>query len=270
MRRTSEDQRSQKRGFLFRRTMYYANTEQGKIPAQHGVIGSCPNCGGVVIPKCGEINAHHWAHKSLNECDVWADGETDWHLNWKSFFPPEMVEVSLEKNGEKHRADVLLPSGWVLEFQHSPISAEEIQVREDFWGKIIWIIDCKYTDPLQFDWKRLEGEEDTPDWMPPKTTFEITHHATKKDPFDVFIWRHAKRSYQSAKWICIDRGPAIFLVKKIYWQHSPPTGWGHYHNKTYFLESVLGITIPEGRGTDGLRTGDIFGARNRVGGLSVP
>jgi competence protein CoiA len=58
--------------------MYYANTDVGKIAAEPGIKGFCPMCASEMIPKCGEINAHHWAHKALGDCDTWSDGETAW------------------------------------------------------------------------------------------------------------------------------------------------------------------------------------------------
>lgn len=40
-----------------------------------------------------------------------------------------------------HRADVLA-RGWVLEFQHSPLSVEEIREREEFYGQqMMWLVD---------------------------------------------------------------------------------------------------------------------------------
>lgn len=41
-----------------------------------------------------------------------------------------------------HRADIRTPAGWVLEFQHSSISADEITEREAFYGQMVWIVDA--------------------------------------------------------------------------------------------------------------------------------
>lgn len=35
-----------------------------KREAQKGLIGVCIGCDQPVIPKCGPIKIHHWAHKS--------------------------------------------------------------------------------------------------------------------------------------------------------------------------------------------------------------
>ena len=47
------------------------------------------------------------------------------------------------RTGERHIADVKADSGFVVEVQHSPISADELQAREDFYGDMIWIVDAR-------------------------------------------------------------------------------------------------------------------------------
>ena len=42
--------------------------------------------------------------------------------------------------GEMHIADVKTPDGLVVEMQNSPIHPEEMRSREDFYGKIVWIV----------------------------------------------------------------------------------------------------------------------------------
>ena len=41
----------------------------------------------------------------------------------------------------KHIADIKTDSGLVIELQHSSMSLEEMQSRENFYKKMIWIID---------------------------------------------------------------------------------------------------------------------------------
>jgi hypothetical protein len=91
-----------------------------------------------VIAKCGQIKVHHWAH-TVSECDPWWEPETEWHRSWKNAFAPDQVEVSL---GE-HRADVRNAKGMVLEFQNSVISPEEIEARELYYGKMLWIVNAE-------------------------------------------------------------------------------------------------------------------------------
>lgn len=104
--------------------------------------GLCISCGREMIAKCGSKTIHHWAHMSLKNCDTWWENETEWHRAWKSKFPSNWQEVvfSDKTTGEKHIADVQTKSGVILEFQNSPISTEELKSREEFYDKLVWII----------------------------------------------------------------------------------------------------------------------------------
>lgn len=103
-------------------------------------IGFCPSCGSPLIPKCGQILCWHWSHKTL-DCDPWYEPESEWHRNWKSLFPDDWQEVTIEN----HRADVKTPHG-VVEFQASSISSTEVQERENFYGKMIWVVKADMFD----------------------------------------------------------------------------------------------------------------------------
>ena len=52
-----------------------------KIGPAEGPWGYCPECGGYVTAKRGEIVCHHFAHDGGGDCDPWAEHETAWHLN---------------------------------------------------------------------------------------------------------------------------------------------------------------------------------------------
>lgn len=106
-------------------------------------VGSCPLCDSQVIAKCGSMVVWHWAHASLADCDLWSEGETDWHAAWKSRFSrtEETITRQIGDSVVKHRADAVTSRGRVIEFQHSSISAEEIRERERFYGDMIWVID---------------------------------------------------------------------------------------------------------------------------------
>ncbi len=82
--------------------MKYAILNKIKTEAIKGIIGTCPNCGAELIPKCGNIKIHHWSHKRLNNCDNWWESETEWHRNWKNNYPIDWQEISLKdaKSGE--------------------------------------------------------------------------------------------------------------------------------------------------------------------------
>ena len=91
----------------------------------------CPLCDNKVILRQGEINIEHFAH--IKKCDDnWHYDMSEWHLEWQKQFPKNNREVVMEHNGEKHRADVLA-CGYVIEFQHSSITAEEFNERNRFY-----------------------------------------------------------------------------------------------------------------------------------------
>ena len=98
-----------------------------------------------MLSKCGRFVAWHWAHKRKSNCDPWLEGETDWHLQWKDRFPADWQETIQVDNQtkERHIADVKTQAGLVVEIQHSPISEQELQSRECFYGDMIWIVDAR-------------------------------------------------------------------------------------------------------------------------------
>ena len=73
-----------------------------------------------------------------------------------------------EKDEKKHRADVLI-NGYVIEFQHSPISRDEIKERNEFYTncgyKVIWVFDANdkiknsFDNNGSIDPARLQGQQ---------------------------------------------------------------------------------------------------------------
>lgn len=121
--------------------MQFAIHNNIRKAAEPKLKGFCLHCNSEVIAKCGEKNIWHWAHFKIENCDSWSEPETEWHRNWKGCFGVEFSEIKVEKDNAYHIADVLNKNGIVFEFQNSPISAEVIQKREEFYGeKMIWII----------------------------------------------------------------------------------------------------------------------------------
>lgn len=118
--------------------------------AQKGHFYYCPICGGPVIPKQGQWRVWHFSH--ISSClDSWNYDMSEWHRSWQERFPMECREVVVERGGKIHRADVLIGK-YVIEFQHSPISADEVQERNRFYiacgYRVIWVFDEieKYED----------------------------------------------------------------------------------------------------------------------------
>lgn len=122
--------------------MKFALVSGTRQEAQPNLKGLCIGCGSPTLARCGEIRVNHWAHLGQRRCDPWWENETDWHRAWKNQFPTECQEiVQHAEDGEKHIADVITKSGWVLEFQHSYLKPEERRSRENFYKKLIWVVD---------------------------------------------------------------------------------------------------------------------------------
>jgi competence CoiA-like predicted nuclease len=114
-----------------------------KIQATPKARGFCFCCEKEMVAKCGEIKIHHWAHKTLLDCDHWWENETEWHRRWKDRFPIEWQEIVKRdvETGEKHIADIYSPvKDLVIEFQNSPIKGQEIQSREKFYKRMLWLL----------------------------------------------------------------------------------------------------------------------------------
>lgn len=121
--------------------MQFALCDTFRKEAEPKLKGICPHCLNEVISKCGSKNIWHWAHVKTANCDSWYEPETQWHRNWKKHFGQEYSEIRIQKENAYHIADVLNKSGIIFEFQNSPISADVIKTREDFYGdKMIWVI----------------------------------------------------------------------------------------------------------------------------------
>lgn len=202
-----------------------------KLRASKGAIGHCPDCNAQMVPKCGRIMIPHWAHKTVKDCDVWSEGETEWHREWKSHFPPEHVEVGIERDGKRHRADVHLPEAVgqirTIEFQHSSISQDEIEAREAFYGvqEMVWVFDAKKA----YEGRRFWFEE----------TGETTTDGKKLRTSN---WKHGRKSLLGCDaMVVLDFGKQekgdnpqhwLFRVTKMgtYWNEGD-NDWGHYCNE---------------------------------------
>lgn len=134
-----------------------------------GLGGICPSCGGLLRPKCGEINVWHWAHAAA-DCDPWSEGESYWHVRWKERFPVESCEVVKGA----HRADIVARGGSVIELQHSSLSPLDVRRREYFYGDMMWVLNAsEFAGNFCL---RPRGGFFSFRWLyPRKWTFTITH-----------------------------------------------------------------------------------------------
>jgi hypothetical protein len=136
----------------------------------------CPCCGSKMVLRMGDIRIHHFAHPSDSICrDTWHYDMTEWHYEWQNRFPKEYQEIVKTKDGQKHRADVLIESEKVVfEFQHSPLSPDEFENRNSFYNslgyKVIWIFDAEE----QYQNEQIENyRSDLWSWKRPKRTFDF-------------------------------------------------------------------------------------------------
>lgn len=210
--------------------MLYAS---GRAVATPGAKGECPACGGELIAKCGEIVMWHWAHVSA-DCDSWAEPETEWHIKWKECFPLECREVTVGS----HRADVMV-GAHAIEFQHSPISANEIRQRENHYGSLTWVIDGRDFRE-RFSVRRPKQDESA-----------IKKRYFRHDQGDwIFDWSHAKKSWFHADPanVFIDFGhieywdrnsdyPTLFFIEE--WSHGGKYGRGRYICREKFLRRFM-------------------------------
>ena len=135
--------------------------------AQKGHGYYCPLCGGKMILRQGEFYTHHFAHETGECVDTWNYEMSEWHYSMQECFDISQREVIVKHNGQIHRADIL-NGNKIIEFQHSPISFDEIIERNDFYQaagyQIAWVFDvqeqydsrnivaCDYDGALMYRW----------------------------------------------------------------------------------------------------------------------
>lgn len=127
-------------------SMDIAVVDGQRMPPAPGLKGVCERCGAPAQAKCGPIVRWHWAHAGRRHCDPWMENEGPWHKAWKEVFPFEWRENVRcdEATGEKHIADIRRPDDLVIELQNSPMPIDEMQSREQFYGKkMIWIVNAE-------------------------------------------------------------------------------------------------------------------------------
>jgi competence protein CoiA len=121
--------------------MKFALVDGKRREAQPGLSAKCPVCGDAMIAKCGDYRRWHWSHLGTRTCDTWWESETEWHRAWKNRFPEGWQEIFYQsEDGEKHFADVKTEKGLVLEFQHSFLRRDERESRENFYPKMVWVV----------------------------------------------------------------------------------------------------------------------------------
>ena len=192
------------------------------------ILGNCPYCGTGVRSKCGSINTWHFAHLNLQEtCDYWKEHESEWHREWKSWFPLENTEFIKIENEEKHIADVH-SDNFILELQNSPISYENRIMREKFWGmKLRWIVKSDFERFKLLLFEREKEKEQCRNRRqqqnPPRVCFayygeQFKEMITEELPL-MWIWKNPKRWITTAPpshfYIDLTGSNFILLVNKV-------------------------------------------------------
>ena len=198
--------------------MQYAKSPLGeRINAAKGLSANCPQCSAKVIPKCGELVIHHWAHEADYDCDPWWEHESEWHRSWKALAKPERTEVTLGN----HRADIVRSDGTVVELQHSTISPEEIAERERFYKKMIWLFDG--TDINDESWRLMLRPKLAS--LPSDVTFRFKHprkhYGVCRAPVYVHLG-HDPFTYEGKKY----DGDFVLHLKRLYLDRPPYGGYG--------------------------------------------
>ena len=142
----------------------------------------CRGCGEAVRLRAvgSKSKSVHFAHLPGSQCEWQHADMSEWHRDWQMRFPEECREVGLEKNGVKHRADVLV-NNTVIEFQHSPIPLNEFHARNEFYlgcgYRLIWVFDMpdkiKQVGRGTLDLKR---QKDT-----------LVGYSDRKDEYDILL-----------------------------------------------------------------------------------
>lgn len=232
--------------------MILAKLNGERIYAEPKKSALCPFCNEEVISKCGRVKIWHWAHKNLEECDLWSEGESEWHLNWKDKFPKEQQEVIIEKEIQKtkekrykefkkHIADIYLPHKMlVIELQNSSISPEIIIEREKFYENMIWLINGKsFCKGMQlrnkkglitFRWKNPPKSW----WFATKPIY-IDFSDIQEEEWKNFSGNDYMGYPPSSKKVADEMKRDIFLIKKLH-SNIPCGGYGVMITKEEFIE----------------------------------
>ena len=213
--------------------LYANNLTNEKILAEPKLKGYCPFCREQLIPKCGKIKIKHWSHKSINDCDTWSEGETQWHLGWKALVKPKNCEVPIGN----HRADIIGNYNKVIELQNSPISSKEIIERENHYKNMIWLFNGKeFINNIEL---RKKENIFTFRWKHPrKSMWFITKPLFIELPiFNKFDYRN--------QWYNLEEDiQYIFHMKKVF-NNVPCGGYGILIKKKDFIKTYLSNVLKE-------------------------
>jgi len=166
----------------------------------------CPICHNPVRKIAGEINAHHFRHIPNSNCpDNWEYDMSEWHRKMQLIFDDCFREVVVEKDGQKHRADIL-KDGVVIEFQHSNLSSQDFRERNIFYlscgYKVVWVFDItESVSSHRFSISYVSNSDLSCIWNNPKRFLKfIPNSAFKSNPnFSVCLCWDTESGYEIGK-----------------------------------------------------------------------
>lgn len=124
----------------------------------------CPACGAELILKRGNIKTHHFAHKSLIDCDTFNHDMSEWHLNWQETFPKENREVVIKMDIPEnvYRDNIYYLMGETLEEYNDFTLREERGELKTFHIKHRADV-CVNNYVIEHAYSRYNGIENKPD-----------------------------------------------------------------------------------------------------------
>ena len=188
--------------------LYALNELNEKIAPTPASKAICPICGKEVISKCGQINAWHWSHINIQDCDPWNESENEWHYNWKSRFSSNNCEINIRN----HRADILTSNNEVIELQSTYISPDEIIERERHYINMLWLFNVIDSE-INIDFRNMKPGKN----------------------YASFRWKYPKKHIAyTTKPTILDLGNKLFILKKMF-KSTPCGGWGYFISVNAFL-----------------------------------
>lgn len=118
---------------------------------------------------------------------------SDWHREMQEFFDKQYREVVCNYRGQIHRADIL-KDGVVIEFQHSPLSAEEYIARNRFYMgmgyKVVWVFDVSDAfDNRNLYYDDCYGYQNLMRWKYAKQMLRYSPHISDfNNQFALYLW----------------------------------------------------------------------------------
>lgn len=256
--------------------MIWALKDNERIKATPTERALCPSCREEVISKCGSIKVWHWSHKADNDCDSWSEGETEWHLKWKNEFPKEMQEVvvgehradiklhsgkvielqnsSISTEDIQKRESYYAQMIWLL---NGYTFAKNIELRKkDKYFTFIWkwfpksigfiknqiFIDLQFlADKYTIEYEQIKTKKDSDTYEVPTNYTYWEEYANgesyPKTAYDTYTKTYGSRKAE-LEVLIYTYSNSIFLVKKLYANKNPVTGWGFLMKKEAFLNQL--------------------------------